>query len=157
MHLLGHGTASLDKRLAVQYSTYMICRTCKQDKPEDAFHFRNRLRGTRKKQCAECFNSWRKKWYLKNKEYYINNSIEHKRQQRLENKRKVKEILSIKGCLRCPEVHPACLDFHHIGRKREGISKMVQRGDSWKKIRREIDKCIVLCANCHRKEHYMGS
>jgi hypothetical protein len=31
---------------------------------------------------------------------------------------------------------------------------MVTSNYSKERIKKEIDKCIVLCANCHRKEHY---
>lgn len=58
------------------------------------------------------------------------------------------------GCSRCPETHPATLDFHHkTDDKKYGIAKMVSRATSLKTIKAEIEKCELLCANCHRKEH----
>ena len=46
------------------------------------------------------------------------------------------------------------LDFHHIkdDEKDFGISaKGYTR--SWDSVRKELDKCILLCANCHREVH----
>lgn len=34
------------------------------------------------------------------------------------------------------------------------VSKMVTYGFSLEEIEEEVKKCDVLCANCHRKEHY---
>lgn len=57
------------------------------------------------------------------------------------------------ACSRCPESHPACLDFHH--RDPETKSFALSRGHEHSRaaILAEIAKCDVLCANCHRKEH----
>jgi hypothetical protein len=59
-------------------------------------------------------------------------------------------------CSRCSENHPACLDFHHCnsGEKEYNISAMIHRGFSKENILAEIEKCIVLCSNCHRKETF---
>lgn len=59
-------------------------------------------------------------------------------------------------CECCNESHPACLEFHHRDPKTKvrEISNMVK--DSWAidTIKKEIEKCAVLCANCHRKLQY---
>ena len=56
-------------------------------------------------------------------------------------------------CSRCPENHPACLEFHHNGieKKLHCVSKIKW---SLKKLKEEIAKCEVLCANCHKMEHW---
>jgi hypothetical protein len=42
------------------------------------------------------------------------------------------------------------LDFHHLRDKEFTIgNKGYTR--SWKKIQNELDKCVLLCANCHRE------
>jgi len=58
-------------------------------------------------------------------------------------------------CSVCGENHPACLDFHHKNpqNKINTISDLVNRGYSKETIFREINKCIVLCKNCHAKLH----
>jgi hypothetical protein len=59
------------------------------------------------------------------------------------------------GCADCGEKHPACLDFHHLDESQKGqtIARMVVRA-SPANIDAEIAKCVVLCANCHRKRHF---
>ncbi len=54
------------------------------------------------------------------------------------------------GYKKCIQV----LEFHHLNpnKKDFGISaKGYAR--SWEKVKKELDKCIILCANCHREIH----
>lgn len=46
------------------------------------------------------------------------------------------------------------LDFHHLDPSKKGFG-LSEKGitRSWEKIRVEIDKCILICANCHREIH----
>jgi 5-methylcytosine-specific restriction endonuclease McrA len=71
---------------------------------------------------------------------------------------KVREMaISYKGgkCQRCGyDVCKESLEFHHIvkDKKNFGISaKGYTR--SWVAIKSELDKCVLLCANCHREWH----
>ncbi len=46
------------------------------------------------------------------------------------------------------------LDFHHIDPKKKEFGLSVKGlTRSWEKIKKEIDKCILICANCHREIH----
>ena len=59
-------------------------------------------------------------------------------------------------CARCGENHPATLQFHHRDPQKKdfNLSEAVNDGYSIERIKREVAKCTVLCANCHAKEHY---
>jgi hypothetical protein len=56
-----------------------------------------------------------------------------------------------KGCVDCGyKAHPAALDFDHVtGDKRFAIGRGVT-SNSMEAVMEEIDKCEVVCANCHR-------
>ena len=56
-------------------------------------------------------------------------------------------------CEICGEDRTSCLDFHHVGEKKENIGNMALHGFSVESILKEIEKCIVVCANCHRMIH----
>ena len=75
-----------------------------------------------------------------------------------ERKKEIKEELRKykreKKCEACREDHPSALDFHHIGNKSHLVSVMANSGYSIKSIMKEVAKCKLLCANCHRLEHY---
>ncbi len=59
-------------------------------------------------------------------------------------------------CADCGERHPATLHFHHLNSedKMFNIADAVRKGFSLDKIKKEIKKCIVLCANCHAIRHF---
>lgn len=56
-------------------------------------------------------------------------------------------------CVDCGETHPACLEFDHVNPDEKfcSVSKLQHAGAPIAKIRREIQKCVVRCSNCHRK------
>jgi hypothetical protein len=61
----------------------------------------------------------------------------------------------LKGCSRCSEKRPSCLQYHHLDPKTKfkGISEFLSSGrQSVKILEAEITKCILLCANCHAVE-----
>jgi hypothetical protein len=58
------------------------------------------------------------------------------------------------GCIKCGESDPVCLDFHHRNPKEKELtlSLAIARA-SLERIQKEVEKCDILCANCHRKLH----
>lgn len=65
------------------------------------------------------------------------------------------EIKSKAGCSRCGTKDPRVLDFHH----RKGEDKAfsiggVRREVGFDKLKVEIEKCVIVCANCHRILHH---
>lgn len=76
------------------------------------------------------------------------------RKQIKQNKEHIAKIKLDNGCSKCGyRVHPAALDFHHLDDKKYNISRIVRAGVSKEVLDKEIKKCIILCANCHRVEH----
>lgn len=69
-----------------------------------------------------------------------------------------KKIKSIKylgnKCEHCNTTDVRHLTFHHIdpNYKEDTISQIF--GKRWEYIQNELDKCILLCKNCHMKHHY---
>ena len=68
--------------------------------------------------------------------------------------RKFIEDHKIKHPCSCGETEPCCLSYHHENDdKMWNISDMVNKGYGLKRLQTEINKCIVLCLNCHAKLH----
>ncbi len=95
------------------------------------------------------------------KTWYANSSAESKAKKsayRLCRKHNLRDTLNKyktgKGCCRCSERDPVCLDFHHTSRNKEvNISEVTTRGWGLGRIMSEVQKCVVICSNCHRKLH----
>lgn len=78
--------------------------------------------------------------------------------QRKKYKEGLKRLLAefrFSGCVVCGEQNACCLQAHHL----DNESKDFNVGDAfWRKtplckVRKELDKCACLCANCHFKVH----
>jgi hypothetical protein len=109
---------------------------------------------------AEKMKEYRREWYYKNREAEQQKARIRNKKQRKEktdyNSRLIKwykEYKSTLKCSRCPESDSRCLDFHHKdGEKKElEVSLAARRGWAKERLLKEIAKCEVLCANCHRK------
>lgn len=58
-------------------------------------------------------------------------------------------------CKRCGLVDKTCVyDFHHYDPTTKDVAFSLLLGHSFETMKIEIDKCILLCANCHRLVHY---
>ena len=57
----------------------------------------------------------------------------------------------------CDESRNCCLDFHHNKNEKDNkegiISSMVRDGASFQELKKEIEKCELICANCHQSKH----
>lgn len=127
-----HNTRKIEviKRLA-KYKICLMCNTKKSNK-----HFYVRRDGTEMlPYCKPCTSL-----------------------QKIQRNRKFKqECIKYKGgkCQRCS--YNKCnnaLEFHHIDQKQKDFSiSEVRNKDMNNKVKSELDKCMLLCANCHREIH----
>ena len=79
--------------------------------------------------------------------------IDRKRERRKNYKLKYIEYLGGK-CKSCGyNKCAAALEFHHRDPSQKDISVAFLRDHSWEKAKKELEKCVLLCANCHREEH----
>lgn len=141
------------------------CSQCKQEKPETEFH-RNRTRGdglrTICKQCAYAraviyrkthraeFNARAKARYWRTQ--HKAREYNHTSWTRMNAARQsmVRLVMDAYPCS-CGESRYPCLDFHHIDPTSKSATVAAIR--TCKATFKEILKCTVLCANCHRRLH----
>jgi hypothetical protein len=126
------------------------CSKCKLDLPLSKFNKHSYNKEKYQSWCRECKTKRENEWYLQNKE---------KRKKQVydritANKQKAVDYLGGK-CTDCNGVfHPSVYDFHHLdpNTKEKELSKA--RYSSWENYKTELDKCVLLCANCHRLRHH---
>lgn len=125
------------------------CSTCKEILPISEFSKKHDTRDGYSYRCRKCRSKQWKSSYYKHQEYYQ----EKRRNQTATIRKWLQEYKKTLKCSRCEESESCCLDFHHQGKK----EKLISQTNSFSCVRllkEEIDKCEVLCANCHRKEHF---
>jgi hypothetical protein len=92
-----------------------------------------------------------RRYYEKNKDKMKARAREHTKAQRERIKTYIEEFKTGKLCADCGLGYPPrVMDFHHEGEKDGNIADMYARAVSLSRLQAEIDKCILLCANCHR-------
>jgi rubredoxin len=115
------------------------CKYCKQWLDEGEFEIANIINGIRYKRhkCKNCYNT--------------DKSLRRKR-----IRAQVDELKSSLYCNRCGFDDKRVLVFHHLNPNEKDftIGDAVHLGYSFERIQEEINKCEVLCANCHLIEHH---
>lgn len=128
-----------------------ICGRCRQKKSLDSFHKNPTKKDGLQSMCKDCRKDYHREHYLKNKEKYISDN----KSKRLYYRAFVNRYKSIVGCKNCRDKRFYVLDFHHKYGKDFNISNGISSTVSISKLKDEIRKCDVLCANCHREHHHL--
>lgn len=92
------------------------------------------------------------RWHYRNTAWNTERTL----RRRAELRSWLNDLKADSGCVKCGESDPGCLDFHHADpeEKDDALTKLVTAGYGKDRLRAECEKCLVLCANCHRKQHF---
>lgn len=131
--------------------TEKFCPSCKQTKPVEQFNHSKRTKDGYDYRCKECQKASNKKWCEAN----WSNKMKQQNERVRDIAEKIANIKTSQGCLICGEETACCLDFHHLDPKSKEINPacMISNGWGWSRIENELNKCVIVCANCHRKIH----
>lgn len=146
------------------------CTTCLVVKHKSEFSLRSTITGQRHKICKECHKKVARRHYKKDTRKYINRAGKWSKENpskrkkiALESAKKISReqkrlAVEYKGgkCVDCNGVfHQSVYDFHHVNPsdKDYHVSTFLSaRG--FEAAKEELDKCVLLCCNCHRIRHY---
>ena len=119
------------------------CRSCKKVFMGNLF----------RKLCDVCRD---KRMKESQKRYQKNNPNNSTRKRMIRNREFIRNYKKDKKCEMCGyNKYPEILDFHHKNKKIKTatVSNLMKTLKSLDVIQKEIDKCILVCPNCHRELH----
>ena len=129
------------------------CSCCKVVMDESKFNwkFKNVKRSYN---CRTCSRNYLKSHYQRNHQYYL---LKAKRRNLIIGEathQYLGDYLRSHPCVDCGETDILVLEFDHIDRKNklESVATMVRLDVAMEKLKHEISKCEVRCANCHRRK-----
>jgi hypothetical protein len=126
------------------------CYRCGEEKPAEDFAWRRKDKGQRDSHCRPCRSAYGREHYEANRQRYIDQAAASKRKLRLARTRYLIEFFKTHPCVDCGETDPVVLEFDHLRDKSFSIGPELSR-KRWQSILDEIEKCEVVCANCHRR------
>ena len=109
---------------------YKRCIQCKELKEDDLFYKGRKL-------CKECVK-------------------ENERKKYQNFKKQINKYKSDKGCAKCGCKKFYVLDFHHKDPNEKEFTISDSTRVKFESILSELNKCIILCANCHREFHWLN-
>jgi hypothetical protein len=124
-----------------------ICFECKTNKSLDCFSKNTSKKDGLSSHCKECHKILRRNHYLKNKQK-IYSQVKQTRSQYKQWFQKLKD----KPCADCKNKYPYyCMDFDHLtNNKKFNVSQLYRANRKKELLKEEIEKCELVCANCHR-------
>lgn len=130
------------------------CSKCKKEKSIEEFNFKMKSLELRHSHCKNCTRLFVKNHYNNNQGYYLKKAKKRNSKLRLELVNYLKQYFSKNPCKDCGESDITVLEFDHTGKipKFKAVSSVIRHGYPLEKIKEEISKCEVRCANCHRRK-----
>lgn len=128
------------------------CYTCQQYKDIAAFNKNACRKDGLNSICKACSQARSKKFYQDNLVSHRKTTTARKKQQVKLNQAWKYDYLKSHPCVDCSETDPVVLEFDHRGNKERLIGRAVTTGCSIETISKEVEKCDVRCANCHRRK-----
>jgi len=125
---------------------------CGIEAPESDFPWKDRARGLRRTWCRSCQRAYAHDHYLTNIDLYKAKAHKASPGDRKRLRMLVTDYLKVNPCVDCGETDASVLEFDHRDPilKRMAVSRLVSSA-GWPTVEREIAKCDVRCANCHRR------
>ncbi len=124
------------------------CAVCKETLSLDSFATNRARRDGLHDMCRSCKKDYNKSYYERTKQVHNPSRYARTEQIRQETRERLLDYFSVHPCVDCGIRDVRVLEFDHLRDKTYNIASMLHF--SWAKVLQEIEKCEVVCANCHR-------
>ena len=125
------------------------CSSCKKTKNKDEFYKNSTRKDGLQTDCKECTRIRLNKRYRTKEGFRSQRYIWNKKRRRRITQGMF-QYLKDKECRDCGNKDMRVFEFDHLKDKENSINEMLRKGWSWKNILKEVSKCDIVCANCHR-------
>jgi hypothetical protein len=126
------------------------CSMCGETKRFDDFMWNHIATGKRDSYCRPCRALYKREHYAANKQRYLDNAAAWTRRTAVDRLSWLLDYFEEHPCVDCGESDPVVLEFDHLRDKKFGVATGM-RNKNWELVLAEIEKCDVVCANCHRR------
>lgn len=126
-----------------------ICTKCGNDLPLKLFPIINKKTGKISSMCITCKRQYERDYWgrVKLDKRIIKNKLS--KNNRIKKRKYIIELLKNSKCVDCGIDDWRVLEFDHRNRKTKKFNIADSVSFSIEKIQKEIDKCDIVCANCH--------
>jgi hypothetical protein len=128
------------------------CVECRQEKDQSQFHKKKSALAPR---CKPCTTAYRARLYRAQPQEKRDALVAKAVASRKTFQERVQRYKESHPCVDCGgRFHFVAMDFDHTSDdKSDSVSRMTGHG-SWKRVLAEIEKCDLVCSNCHRVRTY---
>ena len=115
------------------------------------FRWRNKKKNWKQSYCKKCSAKFDVET-KQNPNYFVRRRADRRRHRDIK-RAFIKEFFKTHPCIDCGEVDPIVLEFDHVrGEKKFNIADEIGKRTGIARLIKEIEKCDVRCANCHRRK-----
>lgn len=102
---------------------------------------------------------YQRAWYARNRDKHLANVKKRNSRRKAEIEERLRNLKSNTPCMDCKEQYPFyVMQFDHVrGVKSINLSQVSSNQWSDDRLQEEIDKCEIVCANCHAQRTYERS
>jgi len=129
------------------------CSLCKIAKPVSEYHNHKNGKDGLRSRCKECNRTEARRHYQKNPTPYKTRARTSRKHIAAFARDWLRALKGRMGCCLCGISNPVVLEFHHLNQSQKELAVTTSISKGKATLQRELERCVVVCANCHKLCH----